>query len=140
MEELKWSVWTLENVFNHFRYIGDQTKWFWGDFNGKPRVKHEFKSLSQCGRCNWHARRPIPDSQRFSWHFLEPSDQHITNLCCFCVLGTWGRVLCTLGHLLGDVLMIKWYVINACHGMNCFELFWDEMRFILKLENGLDIS
>jgi len=24
------SVWTLENVFNHFGYIGDHNKWLFG--------------------------------------------------------------------------------------------------------------
>jgi len=34
--------------------------------------------------------------------------------------------------------MVSWYVMNACYGLNCFKLVWDEMSVILKLENELD--
>jgi len=36
----------LENDFNHFRFIGDQNKFFWGDFEGNMRARHTFKHLS----------------------------------------------------------------------------------------------
>jgi len=35
------------------------------DYDAKPRPKHELKELSQHWRCNWDARCPITESQRW---------------------------------------------------------------------------
>jgi len=75
----------LENDFNHFRYIGDQNKCFCGDFEGNLRSKHAFKDLSQRWRCNWGARCPITEIQRFNKHRLAPGAQHFDNVLLFCV-------------------------------------------------------